>query len=261
MKKLFVLFIAVVMLLASCGAPAETTAPEVTDAPEVTEAPETEAPETEAPETEAPETEAPETEAPETEAPKTEDGKTLLYSFDFENGLQDVEGFRVYADTFAAAEGGYKNTAGNGNVLIHDDGLKLVGAKTMVEADITFNVLPHKDDGVTNFPLSIISWIRKTDSTIIYDWTFKMDDQGNIFINNVETPAEKKVETGKRHTFGVLYDDEAHTAKVYLDGEFIGEKSYGAQTLIDSDIRIFDSGDNKARFTATLHSARAYVAE
>ena len=48
MKKLFVLFIAVVMVLASCGAPADTVDAVVTDEP-ATESPATEAPATEAP--------------------------------------------------------------------------------------------------------------------------------------------------------------------------------------------------------------------
>ena len=57
MKKIFVLLIAVLMLLGSCGAPADTTVGDV-----VTDAPDTGVIETDAPETNAPETDAPETE-------------------------------------------------------------------------------------------------------------------------------------------------------------------------------------------------------
>ena len=276
MKKLFVLFIAVVMVLASCGAPADTVDAVVTDEPATeapaTEAPETEAPETEAPATEAPvteapvteapETEAPETEAPETEAPKTEDeGKAMLYSFDFATGAANPNGFEAAPSYMELGNGGFKVNKENGLLLIKDKQLKLVGNKTMVETDITFDVLPHKADGVTNFPLSILSWIRTTSSTILYDWIFKMDDQGAIYIKDLTTPSEKKIEAGKRYTFGVLFDDNAHTAKVYIDGELIGEKAYSTQTLTDSSVRVFDSGAGKAHFTATIHASRAYVVE
>ena len=62
MKRIFVVLLAALMLLGSCGVPADTTAdgnvtdaPEITDAPEVTGVPEvTEAPETEPAETEPP---------------------------------------------------------------------------------------------------------------------------------------------------------------------------------------------------------------
>ena len=60
MKKILAAALAALMLLSSCGAPAD-----VTEAPDaVTDAPETNAPVTSAPETDAPVTEAPETEPP-----------------------------------------------------------------------------------------------------------------------------------------------------------------------------------------------------
>ena len=130
----------------------------------------------------------------------------------------------------------------------------------MVEGDITFDVLPHKADGVTNFPLSIISWIRKdTAGNTTYDWIFKMDDSGAFYIKNTTTPSAIKVETGKRYTFGVLFDESNGQAMVYLDGELVGAKGFSSKELTESAIRFFDGGLEKAHFSATLHAARAYL--
>ena len=77
MKRIFKIlaFILSMLLLVSCGAPADTEGTSDTNPPEPdeTKAPETDAPETEAPETEAPETETPETEKTETEETETEE--------------------------------------------------------------------------------------------------------------------------------------------------------------------------------------------
>ena len=206
MKKFFSALLAALMLLscASCGAPDSSTEPVDTE-PTVTDVPETAAPETNVPETNAPETNAPETAAPETqEIPndptfdpdeKDDGGDTkMIFEYDFAAGENKVDGFSVIAENFNLAAGeGYKTTADNGLLRIKDNDISLKGKSIMVEGDITFDVLPHKADGVTNFPLSIISWIRTDLSgNTTYDWIFKMDDNGTFYIKDGTTPTTTK---------------------------------------------------------------------
>ena len=270
MKKILSAFLAGLMLLAcaACGAPTDTTA-------DVTEAPITDAPATDTPATDAPETNAPETELPKEtqEIPddptfdadeKPDDGemKKMVYEYDFTKGLVQLDGFTVEPTRHEITLGeGYKTQEGNGAVIIKDNEIKLKGKSIMVEADITFNTLPHKADGVTNFPLSIISWIRKTSSQTFYDWAFKLDDQGVIYVKDTTTPTSTKIEAGKRYTFGVLFNEIDGQIQIYLDGELVGARGFASRELIGSSIRIFDAGNEKARFDATLHSTRAYLCD
>ena len=275
MKKLFALILATLMLLAcvACGAPADTTADvteaPATDAPE-TEAPETEAPETEAPETEAPvteapvteapETEAPATEAPETEAPKTEDGKTYVYNFDFGAGVTECDGFKLVPEKMEFVDGVYKPSADNGNLRVVDNNIVLGKQSVMFEADISFNKLPYKAEGVTNYPLSIISWTGNNGNAF-YDWAFKLDDQGNIYIVAVDkADANFKFEIGKVYTIGVLYDTENNMLEVFIDGVSVGGRGYTVKSnMTQSSLRIFDGGAEKAHYDASIHAVRAYL--
>ena len=257
MKKLFAALLATLMLLAcvACGAPAA----DVTEAP-ATDAPATEAPETEAPVTEAPATEAPETEAPAPETPKTEDGKTYVYNFDFGAGVTECDGFTLAPGYMELAGGVFKPTAENGNLLVKDKNIVLGKQSVMFETDVSFNKLPYKAEGVTNYPLSIISWVGNNGNAF-YDWAFKLDDQGNIYLNSVDkADASFNFEIGKVYTIGVLYDTDNKTVEVFIDGTSVGTKGYSVKSnMTDSALRIFDGGAGKAHYDASIHAVRAYL--
>ena len=187
--------------------------------------------------------------------------KKMIFEYDFASGTENAKDFTIALDSMALTEGvGYKNTAQNGIFRVDDTKIQLKGKSVMVEADITFDVLPHKADGVTNFPLSVITWIRKdTAGNTTYDWAIKMDENGTLYIKNTTTPTQRKIEAGKRHTFGVLYDENEARLFVYLDGELVATNGFSSKELTQSSIRCFDGGAGKAHFSATLHSARAYL--
>jgi len=186
--------------------------------------------------------------------------KKTIFEYDFTAGTADIEGFALALDSMELVPGkGYKNTSQNGILRVNDTNVQLKGKSIMVEADITFDTLPHKAEGVTNFPLSIISWIRTTPNETRYDWAFKLDDEGYIYIKDSGTRTNTKIEAGKRYTFGVIYDENESQLMVYLDGELVGTNKFAPKELIGSSIRFFDGGTGKAHFDATLHSARAYL--
>ena len=248
---------------ASCGgdAPTVTDPALATDAPDVSEV--TEPVTTEDPGSE--ESDEPFVEPldptydPEDEGGE-EDVKKMIFDYDFAAASADPEGFSLALETMELIAGaGYKNSANNGILRVVDKNVQLKGKSIMVEADITFDTLPHKADGVTNFPLSIISWIRKTASETRYDWAFKLDDEGYLYIKDTSTRTETKIEAGRRYTFGVLYDENESTLQVYVDGVLVGVNKFAPKELIGSSLRFFDGGAGKAHFDATIHSARAYL--
>lgn len=265
MKRFFAILLAVLTcasLFAACGEPAVSEDPAIGETePTVTDALETDAPVTEAPVTEAPKPdETQEVPADPTFDPDEDekDEDNTVYEYDFENGAKDIEGFTILTDHAELGEGGYRITGNNGSIRVRDNTLQLHESNVMVEADITFDVLPHKAEGVTNFPLSIISWIGRNASQAFYDWSFKLDDEGYIYINDGNTRTDAKIEAGKRYTLGVLYDKDNQKLTVYVDGAVVGSKSYSVREWIESDIRIYDGGTGKAHFSSTLHAVRAY---
>ena len=267
MKKIIAIALAALFVFASCGQPAETTG-----------APETNVPNTDAPSTDASETNAPSTDAPTTDVPATEDTfevpsdptfdpdveekeeeKVMLYDFDFTNEIQTQDGFTpVYEGFDLVAGSGLKNSNQNGIVRINDEKLSLASKSFMVEIDVTFNTLPHKADGVTNFPSSVISWIRTSGGNITYDWIVKLDDQGNFYVANSNTPTGVKIAAGEKHTLGVWFNTKESTCQFFLDGVAVTTRNLTVNQLTGSCIRIFDGGAGKAHFDATLHAARAY---
>ena len=205
MKKFFSLLLVALTLLSctACQTADDTTAQDGTD-PVITDAPQTDATQT-VPDTQ----EIPDDPTFDPDEKEDEGTKKMIFEFDFAAGKNTADSFTVITDNFTFSEGvGYKTTAQNGILRIKDNNIGLKGKSIMVEGDITFDVLPHKADGVTNFPLSIISWIRKdlSDNTT-YDWIFKMDENGTLYIKNGTTPSTAKIEAGKRYTFGVLFDE------------------------------------------------------
>lgn len=258
----FALSILFLLQLAACGDPTETTGQD-----EITDPVETDTPITDAPTTNAPETTPPESDFEVPSDPtfnpdeEIEDpSKKMIFEYDFTAENAAIDGFTVGATqmTYVAGEG-FKSAANNCMMLIKDQNIALKGKSIMVEADIIFDVLPHKAEGVTNFPLSIITWIRESSGNISYDWAIKIDENGVIYVKDTTIPTETKIEADKKYTFGVLYSENDSILQVYLDGVLVGTRSFSPKELTGSSIRIFDSGNGKAHFSATVCGARAYL--
>ena len=263
MKKFISVLLAVLTfatLLPACGQPTDTTAPDVTDTPE-TNAPVTDAP---APDGGSDIPDDP-TFNPDEEQ---EEPKTIVFEYNFEgldaSGIKNIENFPITADGWEVVPGenGYiKNTAANDQLAIKDEKLALSGKSFVFEADVTFTVLPHKAEGVTNFPLSVLSWIRKSTKTTFYDWLYKLDDGGYFYIKDTDTRTDIKIEANKKYTLGVFIDDANSGAKIMIDGNVVATRSFSTRDAITSTLRIFDSGDGKAHFNANVHAARVYLAD
>lgn len=249
MKKTVAFLLSVLFLLqlAACGGPTETTAQD-----DVTDAPETTAPQKE--------DTAPSDPTFDPDEEIVDISQKMIYEYDFTKEYDDIDGFSILLDNFEQVHGeGFKNTGNNGILRVDDTNISLKGKSIMVEADIIFDVLPHKAEGVTNFPLSVISWIRKTESNTFYEWAFKIDDNGVIYVKDTATPTNVKIEPNKRYTFGVLYNEVDSQLQVFLDGKFVDSRSFVQRDLIGSTIRLFDGGNEKAHFSATVCSTRAYL--
>ena len=263
MKKFISVLLAVLTfaaLLPACGTPSDTTAPDVTDAP-TTDAPTTDAPVTDE--------SADVPDAPTFDPDKEEEEpKAIVFEYDFENldasGIKSIDNFPINAAGWqvVTGENGYiKNTSPNGQLTIKDTALALAGKSFVFEVDLTFTTLPHKADGVTNFPLSVLSWIRKSEKQTFYDWVYKLDDQGYFYVKDTNTRTDIKIEANQRYTLGVYIDDANSTAKIMIDGKIVGTRSFATRDAIESTLRIFDSGSEKAHFNANVHAARVYLSD
>ena len=267
MKKILSILMVIIMLaatLASCGEPAETTdAPETE--PSVTDAPD--APATDAPVTEAPVTDAPESEFVVPDDPvfdeNEEEKKNYVFNYDFSGGVKQIENYNIKTEGWDyVADGGYiKNSTDNAQLAVTDSQLFLSGKSFVLEVDLSFDELPHIADGVTNFPLSIISWIRKTNSSTFYDWVFKLDNDGFFYVKDTSTKTEVKIDANKKYTIGLFFDDKNSQSKIMVDGEVVGVRSLASRDEISSVLRVFDSGKEKAHFKAKVYGVRAYLAD
>lgn len=186
----------------------------------------------------------------------------VIFEYDFSDTVEEKEDFTLSYNMLSSF-GNYLAPSDytNGALLINDNEVKLDGKNFMVEADITFYSFPYKTEEVTNFPLSVISWIRESEGNTTYDWAFRLDERGYVYVENQPTPTSVKIEAGKRYTFGVCYYEDEATLEVLIDGETVSMKGYAPKELDSSAIRILDYGNDKARYSAHLHATRAYYVD
>lgn len=239
MKKFLVFVLTLLMLfsVSACGEPADTSS--VIDAPATDAAV-----------------------GDSTSSADDEIDSNVIFEYDFSDTVEEKEDFTLSYNMLSSF-GNYLASSDytNGALLINDNAVKLDGKNFMVEADITFYSFPYKTEAVTIFPLSVITWIRESEGNTTYDWAFKLDEQGYIYVEDQTIPTSVKIEPGKRYTFGVCYYEDEATIEVIVDGETVSMKGYTPMELNASSIRILDSGSSKAHFSAHLHATRAYYVE
>ena len=276
MKKFFAFLLAILTLLScvACGSPAETTAGEdVTDAP-VTGAPETDAPETDVPVTDKPETNAPET-TDEYDTPseiESDDKKEYIFNYTFDNvtdmNAETPEGFSLtYHNNLpyelVPGENGYiKNKTDDGYVFIEDKNKILNGKSFIFESEMTFTSLPverESNKGKGSYPLSVLSWIRKTDTSAHFDFAFKLDGDGYIYTTSSTSHTGVKLEVGQKYVISAYYTGDGQV-KVLVNGKQVGSKSFTPKdTLTASTLRLMDG--SRAHFGVEIHSACAYYSD
>lgn len=274
MKKLLALVLALITLVScvACGGPTETTVGD-----DITEAPETNAPETNAPETDAPETAAPETNAPETtdefDTPavvEPTDTREYIfnYTFDNVNSLNDEspEGFTFSPSVpyeLVKGEDGYiKNSTDDGHIAISDKNIMLEGKSFIFEAEMTFTAMPverESNKGKGSYPLSILTWVRTDAAGPSYDFAFKVDGEGYVYVSSTTEHTGVKLEVGQKYVIGAYYTAEGQV-KVLVNGQLVGTKSLPSKNaLTNSWLRLMDS--NRAHFGVKIHSACAYYSD
>jgi cephalosporin-C deacetylase-like acetyl esterase len=275
MKKILAAILAVLMLvsLVACDAPAETTGSD-----NVTEAPATDAPETDATETDAPETDATETDAPETtdqfDTPteieqKDEREYLFKYTFDNVNSMYDEvpSGFSLGFDNnmpyeLVPGEDGYiRNVKDDGYIRISDKEFALVGKSFIFEAELTFTSFPverESNKGKGSYPLSVLSWVRISPTSLNYDFAFKLDGDGYIYtVTNQNTGV--KLELGQKYVISAYYTADGQV-KILINGRQVGTKTFvPREGLTDSWLRLMDG--SRAHFGVQIHSACAYYSD
>ena len=268
MKKLFVIFLATLMGLASCGVPADTTVPVVTDIPD-TKTPDPQVPETDVPETDAPETEDPFDTPTEIEQ-KDEREYLFRYTFDNVNSMYDEvpSNFSLgFMDTLpfeliSGEDGHIRNVKDDGYIRISDKEFSLVDKSFIFEAELTFTSFPverESNKGKGSYPLSVLSWVRISPTSANYDFAFKLDGDGYIYTNSTTQHTGVKLEVGKKYVIGAYYTPEGQV-KILVNGKQIGTKTFTPHVgLTDSWLRLMDA--SRAHFGVQIHSACAYYSD
>ena len=198
----------------------------------------------------------------------TESTGNVIFDYDFtalgRNELTTKKEFPlIYTGwTLTSGDDAYLENDGlNGYMTVKDEKLLLPGKTFMMEMDITFNELPKKEAGVTNFPLSLLTWVRKIPTSTLYDWIIKVDEQGYLYVKSTTKHTGVKIEAGKRYTIGVMFDEANSRVNAYLDGKLIGMGSFTARDLIESSLKFLDWGKEKGHFSARVHAVRAHFCD
>ena len=270
MKKFLVAFLAIIMVLScvACGStdPVDTgknnTDEHETNVSETDEL-NTDVSETNTPEADVPETDINETDSPKTDAPETEDvfdtpadvggndAKEYIFKYTFDNVTsmheETPEGFAlIYHNNLpyelvAGEEGYIKNSTDDGYIFIEDKNFVLNGKSFIFEAEITFTSLPverESNKGKGSYPLSALSWIRKTDSSAHYDWAFKIDGDGYIYTTSMTDHTGVKLEVGEKYVISAYYTSDGQV-KVLVNGKQVGTKLSGKASILGGVILIF----------------------
>ena len=281
MKKILVTLLAIIMALScvACG----TTDP-VDTGKTIADEIETKIPETDAFDPDAPETNTPETEAPKTDTPETEDvfdtptdvggndEKEYIFKYTFDNvaSMHDEtpDGFSLTYhnnlpyELVAGEEGYIKNSTDDGYVFIEDKNFVLNGKSFIFEAELTFTSLPverESNKGKGSYPLSALSWIRKTDSSAHYDWAFKIDGDGYIYTTSMTEHTGVKLEVGEKYVISAYYTADGQV-KILVNGKQVGTKTFSPKDKINySVLRLMDG--SRAHFGIEIHSACAYYSD
>ena len=271
MKKLFSALLAMILLL-SCVACTNTT--DTTSGDDTTEVPITDEPETDTPDTDTPDTSAPETEDPFDTPAEIEqtDKKEYIFNYTFDNvtSMHDEtpDGFALtYHNNLpyelVSGENGYiKNTTDDGYVFIEDKNFLLNGKSFIFEAELTFTSMPverEANKGKGSYPLSILSWIRKTDTSAHYDFAFKMDGDGYIYTTSMTEHTGVKLEVGQKYVISAYYTADGQV-KILVNGKQVATKSFTPKDILNySALRLMDA--SRAHFGVEIHSACAYYSD
>jgi len=156
--------------------------------------------------------------------------------------------------TLVSGSDGYiKNSTDDGYVFLEDKEQVLQNRDFLFETEIVFHSMPverESNKGKGSYPLSVMSWIRKgADGSAYYDYAFKMDGDGYIYmVSNKHTGVKLETDTKYQITVSCTASGEM---QVYVDGKRIGSKTFVPAELSSSILRLMDV--SRAHFDVELH--------